>query len=110
MVVGTGGAIRSARAWRQVYRALAHGEARNACRNGAVMARFPQAVQDFANMFVAMQEKRHEADYDPAAARAFKSAVLADISAVEVAIADFVAADIKDRRAFAVWVLLKDRP
>lgn len=108
LIVGTVGSKRSGPAWRQVYRALAHSDARTACNNTKVMAKFPQAVQDFANMFVAMQAKRHEADYDPAA-KAIKSAVLADIGAVEVAITDFDAVDVKDRRAFAVWVLLKER-
>lgn len=108
LLVGTIGSKRSDAAWRQVYRALAHGEARNACKNEAVMAKFPQEIQDFANMFVAMQAKRHDADYDPNA-KAYKTGVTADIGAVEAAIADFEAADIKDRRAFTVWVLLKER-
>jgi len=29
------------------------------------MTQFPPSIQDFANMFVQMQEKRHRADYDP---------------------------------------------
>ena len=108
MLVGTVGSKRSAPAWHQVYRALAHGEAKNACANKTVMAKFPVAVQDFANMFVTMQAKRHEADYNPDA-RFVKSAVSADIRAVAVTIDDFEVADAKDRRAFAVWVLLKER-
>jgi hypothetical protein len=108
LLVGTIGSRRSGPAWQQVYRALDHGFARGACKNGAVMSKFPQEVQDFADMFVAMQIKRHDADYNPLA-RADKSAVLADIRAVEVAIADFETVDVKDRRAFAVWVLMRDR-
>lgn len=42
------------------------------------MTKFPQAVQDFANMFVLMQAKRHEADYDNEA-RAVKSEVVSNI-------------------------------
>jgi hypothetical protein len=108
LLVGTVGSRRSGPAWQQVYRALDHGFARGACKNSVVMSKFPREVQDFADMFISMQVKRHDADYNPFA-RADKSAVLADIRAVEVTIADFETVDIKDRRAFAVWVLLKDR-
>jgi hypothetical protein len=59
-------------------------------------------------MFVQMQEKRHRADYDPAE-KAYKSAVINDIAAVEAAIEDFQRAPIKDRRAFAALALLKER-
>lgn len=72
------------------------------------MEQFPAGIQDFANFFVTMQKKRHDADYDPFA-KAFKSAVIADIKAAEDVIAKFKAAPVKDRRAFAVWVLLDDR-
>jgi len=108
LLVGTAGTKRSGPAWRQVYRALAHSDARNACRNVETMAKFPQSVQDFANMFVLMQAKRHEADYDPVA-RAVKSEVVSNIRLVEAVIADFEAADVRDRRAFAVWVLFRER-
>ena len=59
-------------------------------------------------MLVAMQIKRHDADYNPGH-RTFKSAVVADIDAVESAMADFNGTPVKDRRAFAVWVLVEDR-
>ena len=72
------------------------------------MAAFPQEIQDFANMFVQMQEKRHAADYDPNE-RAVKSAVLNDIAAAKVAIDDFNAAPVKDRRHFATVLLLRVR-
>jgi uncharacterized protein (UPF0332 family) len=108
LLVGTVGSKRSGPAWQQVYRALDHGYAKSACKNSSVMTKFPREIQDFADMFVSMQVKRHEADYNPVA-KAEKSAVISDIRAVEVTIGDFEAADIKDRRAFAVWVLMKDR-
>ncbi len=59
-------------------------------------------------MLITMQAKRHDADYNPDH-KAFKSAVIADIEAVESAMADYDASDIKDRRAFAIWILLEDR-
>jgi len=72
------------------------------------VAQFPQEVEDFANAFVQMQEKRHNADYDPHV-RFAKSEVLADIALVEQAIAGFEAADAKDRRAFCAYVLFRRR-
>jgi hypothetical protein len=72
------------------------------------MALFPQEIQDFANAFVTMQEKRHAADYDPQHT-ATKSEVLVDIQTVEQVIAGFENASLRDRRAFAAWVMFKDR-
>lgn len=66
----------------------------------------PQQIQDFANHFIAMQIKRHEADYDPKG-KYHKSAVINDIAATESCMKLFVTASVKDRRAFAAWVLLK---
>lgn len=73
------------------------------------MAKFPKAVEDFANNFVSMQEKRHAADYDPSI-KLTKSEVVADISAAREAISEFLKVPIKDRRAFAAHVLFKKRP
>lgn len=73
-----------------------------------MIKKFSKEIQDFANLFATMQEKRHEADYDPDA-RFAVSEIETDIGAVESAIADLVSAPIRHRRAFAVWVLLKNR-
>jgi hypothetical protein len=108
MLVGTVGSQRSGPAWRQVYRAPLHDFVRTRCANTAMMSKFPKGIQDFAYMFATMQIKRHEADYAPDA-RALKSEVIADIDASEAAIEGFENVAAKDRRAFAVWVLLKDR-
>jgi hypothetical protein len=108
LMIGGTGAQRSMPAWTQVYRALDHGTARNVCSNTQMLAQFPLEIQDFAYQFVTIQKKRHDADYDPQCS-VFKSAVLADISAVEIVIDDFAIAPMKDRRAFAAAVLLKRR-
>lgn len=73
------------------------------------MAKFPNEIQDFANTFVALQVKRHKADYDPDE-RCYKSQVLIDIADAEEAIRKFQSAPLKDRRAFSAFVLLKSRP
>jgi hypothetical protein len=108
LLIGGPGSTKSREAWSQTYRALEHGLAKNACKSGT-LSRFPQEIQDFANMFVTMQEKRHKADYDPNE-KAFKSAVLLDIAQAEIVMEGFTSAPIKDRRAFAALVLFKPRP
>lgn len=95
-------------AWKQVYRAVDHGIARQNCKRSDVISRFPEPIQDFADQFVSMQEKRHRADYDPHQ-KFLKSAVEADIAAAESAIANFHACAVKDRKAFAAYVLFKHR-
>ena len=108
MLVGGPGSDRSRAAWRQTYRALRHGVARQRCQRHAIISRFPAAIQDFAKLFSEMQAKRHAADYDPYAAF-FKSDVLQDIAAAAAIIDLFNATPARDRRAFAVYVLLDVR-
>ena len=59
-------------------------------------------------MFVDLQKKRHRADYDPYAVFS-KLEVVQGIQEAEKVIRDFVRAPRKDRRAFAVYVLLDIR-
>lgn len=106
-MVGGQGADRRKDAWTQVYRALDHGVARNACKDGLIQ-RFPRSIEDFANLFVQMQSKRHAADYDPSA-RFAKSGVLQDIASVEAAIRAFRTESARERRAFCAFVLFRKR-
>lgn len=103
-----GHADRRSRAWAQAYRALEHHQVSNRCANAGIIRRFPREIQDFADLFVQMQKKREIADYDPRP-RFLRSEVKKDIEAVEQAIADFQRMQLCDRRAFAVWVVVKDR-
>ncbi len=108
LLIGGTGAERSKHAWGQVYRSLEHGPVRDRCKNRSMMKKFPNSIENFANIFVTMQEKRHDADYDPF--KAFvKSAVLSDIALVESVLATFSSAPVRDRRAFCAYVLFKDR-
>ena len=109
LLLGGDGADRGKMAWRQTYRALEHALAKKACKNSAMIGKFPAAIQDFANAFATMQEKRHDADYDPHV-RFTKSEVLQDIVLVEKVIKDFSCERKKDRRAFCAAVLFKYRP
>ncbi|WOF43684.1 hypothetical protein KNJ79_01575 [Sphingopyxis indica] len=107
-LIGTAGADRSRPAWRQTYRALEHSAAKRACRNNAILADFPQEIQDFADGFAQFQEKRHNADYDPEF-RSSKSEVLADVERATALIDALRNVSMKDKRAFAAHVLFKQR-
>jgi hypothetical protein len=108
-MVGGSGSLKSKWAWNQVYRAVDHGFAKNACMDGKVVTKFPKEIEDFANTFVTMQTKRHSADYDPSS-RFAKSEVVQDMATVVEAIGKFRTATAKDRRAFCAHVLFKKRP
>ncbi|MDE0039894.1 MAG: hypothetical protein OXU77_20405 [Gammaproteobacteria bacterium] len=95
-------------AWRQAYRALQHGTAKSRCEQRDVMRRFPNPIQDFGNLFVEMQRKRHTADYDPDA-QFRKSDVVTDIDRVEDVVARFSRVAATERRALAIHVLLAQR-
>lgn len=105
-IVGTG-ANRSEKAWLQAYRAVDHGQAKKRCKLAAQKG-FPAEIVSFADAFVALQELRHRADYDPDAA--FKrSEVLNHIKVARTATGALTFAGARDRRAFAVHLLLTYR-
>lgn len=107
LLVGGSSADRNKRAWVQTYRALDHGAARRRCAAAAIRD-FPAGIQHFADLFVNMQWKRHRADYAPED-NFPRLIVLKDISAVETAIARLQQVPAKERRAFAVYLLLSAR-
>ena len=96
-------------AWHQVYRALEHGSARNACQNRRAMQGFPLEIQEFASSFVALQGARQRADY-ALDGRYDKSDVLAAIDRAENAIEKISQVDARHMRSFAAHVLFKRRP
>lgn len=65
-------------------------------------------IRDFGDLFVEMQRKRHTADYDPEA-QFTKSDVIKDIDRVADVLARFSSVSTKDKRAFAIYVLLDRR-
>lgn len=107
-LIGGQGADRSTPAWSQVYRAVEHGQTKAQCSNLTVMSRFPDDIQNFANAFVSAQIERHKADYDPLF-RPRRSTVLDAIDTHDQVIRSFRRASLKDRRAFAAWVLFRSR-
>lgn len=111
MLVGATRSARSQQAWRQVYRALQHGQVKRRCtQNQDIMRKFPQEIQDFGARFIDMQKQRERADYDPLAIF-FRANVLQRIEETEKVIAKFESTRINDthRRAFAVFVLFDQR-
>lgn len=109
LLVGGTRRSRSQPAWEQTYRALEHGHAAHQCRNASVMARFPGAVQDFGEWFVALQSQRHYADYAPNTAFT-RLQVVRMVDTTESIIAQSNAVPTPDRRAFAIYALLRSRP
>ena len=95
-------------AWHQVYRALEHGNAKNACLNKQAMQGFPREIQEFAKKFVASQNARHQADYSREA-NYDRQETLAAIDKAEDVIDKFEAADREQRLGFIAHVLFKWR-
>lgn len=111
LLVGGKQSDRSERAWRQAYRALNHGRAKNRCKEIIGKKKqmgFPAELEDVAAEFVNLQRTRHRADYDPAEPFT-KTDVLQTIRVAERAMAKFTQADRRDRRAFVVYMLLDKR-
>ena len=95
-------------AWRQAYRALEHGYAKQRCQRASGNGRFSPSIQRLAGSFVDMQTLRHRADYDPNTNFA-QQEVLAAINEAADHISGFLDAPDRERRAFAVYVLMRER-
>ena len=107
-IAGGSRANRNPSVWNQTYRALEHRTARKRCKSQRLLAGFPPDIRNFAQQFANLQIKRHRADYDPNS-RFFKNEVVQDILEVENVIRRFTMTPLKDRRAFAAYVLLPTR-
>jgi uncharacterized protein (UPF0332 family) len=95
-------------AWQRTYRSLDHGAAKKAFQNTGQIAAYSDEIRAFCVTFVRMQQRRHDADYDPYS-RFRKSEVLADLQQVKEAISKFERCKLSERRAFAAYALLKTR-
>ena len=107
LLVGSRASTPTKQAWRQVYRALDHGQVKRQCterRPKRVLRLFPREIQGFAEQFVKMQRARHLADYDPLE-QFSRSDVFQLLEETKTAITEFRQVDRSDRRAFAVFVL-----
>jgi len=106
LLVGKVSAQRSDKAWRQVYRALQHGDIKSRCEG--LPNSFPSPLADVAQAVVQLQKLRHDADYDPVAVFR-RSDVRSHIIQAETAVRKFTSASTSDRRAFVVWLLFPNR-
>ena len=107
-LVGDDPLDRDQEAWRQAYRALEHGYARQRCQQAQRNPRFSAAVQNLAEYFGEIQTLRNRADYDPDAVFPHHD-VLTAIAKSSQHIAAFRAAPDRERRAFAVYILMRER-
>jgi hypothetical protein len=106
LLVGVG-TNRPDKAWAHLYRSLEHGTAKNACA-AAQNLNFPLTIKTCAAAFVELQGMRHSADYDPNY-RVVRSRALEAIELAESAIHNLRGSSKRDRRAFAVQILLPKR-
>jgi hypothetical protein len=106
LLVGVG-PTRPDKAWSHLYRSLQHGDAKAACEATRNM-NFPAQIKVCARTFIELQVLRHDADYDPDR-RFLRADAVQAIKDAEDAIAALRATPKRDRRAFAVQLLLKKR-
>ena len=107
-LAGASPASRNRRAWRQTYTSLEHRLARNRCENRDVIRRFPEDIQVFAASFAFLQRQREVADYEPNAVHS-RYHVASLVYKARQAVRLLESADARDRRDFALYVLLKLR-
>ena len=107
-LVGDNPQDRDESAWRQAYRALEHGYARRRCRQVLRSGRFLPPVQRLADFVAVIQDLRHRADYDPDTSFV-QQEVVALINEADNRITAFRAVPARERRAFAVYVLMRER-
>ena len=106
MLVGVG-PNRPHKAWAHALRSIQHGEAKTACEAARQMNISAQ-IKTCADTFVNLQQMRHNADYDPAL-RVLRAHAITAIDLGGAAIRNLKSAPRKDRKAFAVQLLLKKR-
>lgn len=107
-LVGDNPQDRDRSAWRQAYRALEHGYARQRCEQAKRSSRFSLSVQNLADSLITAQSRRHQADYDPDASF-IQQEILETINQIDGIIDAFRALPVRERRAFAVYVLMRER-
>ena len=108
VLVGDDPLERDQLAWRQAYRALEHGYARQRCQQAQRNPRFSAAIQQLARYFGEIQTLRNRADYDPDVVFSPRD-VQMEITQIGQRIAAFRATPARERRAFAVFILMRDR-
>ena len=107
-LAGATPASRSQRAWRQTYTSPEHRTVRNRCENRNVVLRFPEDIQEFADIFATLQREREAADYEPDWTYSrYRAAEF--VQEARKAVRHLNNADASDQRAFALYVLMRVR-
>ena len=97
------------RSWTRVYRGLQHRRVHEQCRRGRLPGGLPSSIHRFAAAIVAMQPRRHSADYDPDT-RFAKSDVAAFLAMANRVIRGLEGTTPAEKRALAIHVLFRERP
>ena len=106
--IGAAPAARDSFAWHQVSRFLQHGKVMEICSNKKKMSRFPEAIRNFAEVFIIAYQNRVKADYD-SRARFWRYEVIADIIRAKEAIENFMKVSREERLAFLTLIALPER-
>jgi hypothetical protein len=109
LFVGADPAARQTPQWCHVYRGLEHSTANAGCKKiSAHPQDYPQHVVDFATLFIALQEQRHDADYNPHCS--FTHAAVKNlIGEVDFAIKSFLTAARNERMSLLSCTMFKSR-
>ncbi len=94
--------------WNMAYRTVDHGPARSKCNDADNMRRFSQNIRRFAAVLVDLQQRRHEADYDPGAIFE-QSQVNQLIDDAEDALVSFINTPLDEIRLFITYLMSRVR-
>jgi uncharacterized protein (UPF0332 family) len=94
--------------WNRVYRALDHKAAKTVLQSSEATA-LSSVIADFGNAFAHLQERRHQADYDPAPFQYYFSGTEALVELAHSAIQKLDSLKADERRTLAVLILFKQR-
>jgi hypothetical protein len=103
-----GGSKARTAAWTRVYRALDHRTAKVALQ-GSEAALLDTRIADVGRAFAVLQERRHQADYDPAFFAFYFDETSAFVELARSAINDLQRLPPETRRALATLLLFKTR-
>lgn len=103
-----GGKHAKTAAWARVYRALDHKPAKTVLRSTGA-AELASEIVAFGEAFALLQERRNQADYDPAPFRYYFNQTAALINLAETAIHGLNSLGEDERRALATLLLFKQR-
>ena len=107
-MIGSSPYIRQSDEWARTYRALDHRFAKDRFNAVAAMVAFPINLQDFGHTFIALQNQRHDADYNPHVTF-LRSETVRVIERTKTAADDLMTTDQRTRRALATYVLFRPR-